>query len=78
MKREQLANEHHTKSRMGSSEQSIAARTAISWQEEAARFLLRSGFMPGDALGQVQHIANPHRAGRTFGSVWREMHRLVK
>lgn len=51
---------------------------ADSWQEDAARFLLYSGFRPGDSIGQVEHIASPHRAGRTFGSVWRVMRSLVE
>ena len=63
------------KSSMESSENST---TAENWQEEAARFLLRSGFRPGDAIGQVEHVANPHRAGRTFGSVWHAMRSLVE
>lgn len=60
---------------MGSSEESAAD---ISWQEEAARLLLRSGFTPGDTIGQVQHKENQDRAGRTFGSVWRAMRDLVE
>lgn len=57
---------------------STTARTENSWQEEAALFLLRSGFRPGDTTGQVQHVASPHRAGRTFGSVWHAMRSLVE
>jgi hypothetical protein len=51
--------------------------TDNSWQQEAAVFLLRSGFLPGDTPGQVHHFTNPHRAGRTFGSVWNAMRRSV-
>lgn len=29
-------------------------------------------------MGQGQHMANPHRPGRTFGSVWRAMCSLVE
>ena len=61
-----------------SDEASPTARTENSWQEEAALFLLRSGFRPGETTGQVQHVANPHRAGRTFGSVWNAMRSLVE
>jgi len=62
---------------MTSNERPATARTDNSWQEDAARYLLRSGFRPGDATGQVEHIANPHRPGRTFGSVWRVMRGLI-
>lgn len=62
---------------MESSEKSNTAGTDNSWQEEAARLLLRSGFKPADTIGQVQHIAYSHREGRTFGSVWRAMRMLV-
>ena len=61
-----------------SNEASTSARTENSWQEEAALFLLRSGFKPGETTGQVQHVASPHRAGRTFGSVWHAMRSLVE
>lgn len=61
---------------MGSSEKPTTDCADNSWQEEAARFLLRSGFRPGDTIGQVNHPANP-QAGRTFGSVWRAMRSLV-
>jgi hypothetical protein len=61
-----------------SNEASTIARTENSWQEEAALFLLRSGFRPGETTGQVQHVASPHRAGRTFGSVWHAMRSLVE
>ncbi len=57
---------------------STFARTDNSWQQEAALFLLRSGFRPGDTTGQVQHVASPHRAGRTFGSVWHAMRSLLE
>jgi hypothetical protein len=63
---------------MRSDERSTAAHTDDSWQEDAARFLLRSGFRPGDTIGQVVHIANPNRPGRTFGSVWRAMRGLIE
>ena len=59
-------------------EASMPARTENSRQEEAALFLLRSGFRPGETTGQVQHVANPFRAGRTLGSVWHAMRRLVE
>ena len=52
--------------------------TDRSWQQEAALFLLRSGFIPGDTTGQVQHVASPQRVGRTFGSVWHAMRSLVE
>ena len=61
-----------------SNKASTTARTDNSWQEEAAFFLLRSGFRPGDSIGQVLHGENPHRAGRTFGSVWHAMRSLVE
>lgn len=61
-----------------SNEASTTARTDNSWQDEAALFLLRSGFRPGDAMGEVQHVANPHSVGRTFGSVWHAMRSLVE
>jgi hypothetical protein len=48
------------------------------WQEDTARLLLRSGFRPKESIGQVEHITNPHRVGRTFGSVWRAMRELVE
>lgn len=63
---------------MGPDEISIAGHTDDAWQEEAARFLLRSGFRPGDTIGQVEHVANSNRPGRTFGSVWRAMRGLVQ
>ena len=63
---------------MGSSEKLTTADTDTFWQEEAARFLLRSGFRPGDTIGEVKHLANPYRQGRTFGSVWRAMRDLVE
>ncbi len=63
---------------MESSEKSTAACTENSWQEEAAGFLLRSGFRPCDTVGNVEHMANPHRVGRTFGSVWHAMRSLVE
>lgn len=58
---------------MRPNETSNTAASTSSWQEEAARFLLRSGFKPMDTVGQIQDLANPHKAGRTFGSVWRAM-----
>jgi len=61
-----------------SNEASTTARTENSWQEEAARFLLRSGFRPGETTGQVQHVANRLRAGRTFGSVWHAMRCILE
>jgi hypothetical protein len=63
---------------MVSSDKAITRCPESSWQEEAARFLLRSGFRPGDVVGQVEHIANQRRPGRTFGSVWRAMRDLVE
>jgi hypothetical protein len=63
---------------MRSSEKPTTACTEQSWQEEAARFLLRSGFRPGDTIGQVNHPANPQTVGRTLGSVWRVMRSLVE
>lgn len=44
---------------------------------QMARLLLHSGFRPDEAVGQVRHSAAPHRPGRTFGSVWREMRRIL-
>ena len=49
-----------------------------SWQKEAAAFLLRYGFRPGEATGHVQHVTNPQRPGRTFGSVWQAMRNLER
>lgn len=63
---------------MRSNETSATALKEDYWQEEAARFLLESGFRPSDTIGQVTHIANSHRPGRTFGSVWRAMRSLVE
>jgi hypothetical protein len=60
------------------SEASATACTYNSWQEEAALFLLRSGFMPADSLGQVKQVANPGREARTLGSVWHAMRSLVE
>ena len=61
-----------------SNEASTTARAENSWQEDAALFLLRSGFRPGETTGQIQRVANPHRAGRTFGSVWHAMRSIVE
>lgn len=47
-----------------------------SFDEEAARLLLSSGFLPCDTAGLVSHTAAPQRIGRTLGSVWRAMRRL--
>lgn len=65
---------------MRSRERSIALRVDNPWQEEVARDLLRSGFRPGVAIGEVKHMAsNPYRPGQTtFGSVWRAMRDLVE
>lgn len=63
---------------MGSSEKPTTDCTENSWQEEAARLLLRSGFGPADTIGQVNHPANPQAVGRTFGSVWRAMRSSVE
>jgi hypothetical protein len=60
-----------------SDESSADARMKNSWQEEAALFLLRSGFRPGETTGEVQHVANPQRAERTFCSVWNALRSLV-
>ena len=57
---------------------SATVRTENSWQQEAALFLLRSGFRPGGTTGQVHHIASPHTGGRTFGSVWHAMRSLIE
>lgn len=85
LKAEQAPAEAERRSQfVRSNEASTTARTANSWQEEAARLLLRSGFRPGDTIGQVEHITNTHqegrtgRTGRTFGSVWRAMRSLVE
>lgn len=82
LKAEQAPGEAERRSQfVRSNEASTTARTANSWQEEAARLLLRSGFRPGDTIGQVEHITNTHqegRTGRTFGSVWRAMRSLVE
>jgi hypothetical protein len=59
----------------------MSPRANSSWQEEAARYLLRSGFRPTNVIGQVEHIANidkTARTGLTFGSVWGAMHRLIE
>ena len=48
-----------------------------AWQDEAAHFLIGCGFRPTDTVGQVEHVANMGRTGRTFGSVWHAMRRLV-
>lgn len=59
----------------------MTPRTNSSWQEDAARYLLRSGFRPTNVIGQVEHIANTHKTaptGLTFGSVWGAMHRLIE
>lgn len=61
-----------------SNKASATIRTDNSWQQEAALFLLHSGFKPGQAIGHVEHISGSSRVGRTFGSVWREMRRLVE
>lgn len=61
-----------------SNETSTTARTENSWQEEAALLLLRSGFKPGRTTGEVHHIANPNRTGRTFGSVWYAMRSVIE
>lgn len=48
---------------------------------DASRNLLRSGFGPANAIGQVEQIANRHvegGPGRTFGSVWRAMPTLAQ
>jgi hypothetical protein len=66
---------------MTSSERSFTPRSDNSWQEDAARYLLRSGFRPSNTIGQVEHISNTHeagRTGRTFGSVWHAMRSLVE
>jgi hypothetical protein len=44
-----------------------------NWQQQAAHFLLHSGFKPGEAIGLVEHVSGSSGVGRTFGSVWREM-----
>jgi hypothetical protein len=76
---EKVPGEAMRRSQFGkSSEASNTARTENSWQEEAALFLLRSGFRPAETTGQVQHSTSPHRPGRTFGSVWHAMRRLVE
>jgi hypothetical protein len=62
---------------MTSSEIEATLLTGTSGDEEAARLLLRSGFSPGETMGQVKHKAHPHRAGRTLGSVWLAMRRLL-
>ena len=62
---------------MRSNETSTTAGSDNAWQEEAARFLLHSGFRPSNTIGQVEHISNAGRTGRTFGSVWRAMRSLV-
>lgn len=48
-----------------------------AWQEEAAQFLIRSEFRPGTTIGHVEHVENLGRTGRTFGSVWHAMCRLI-
>ena len=60
---EQVPGEIVRRSQFGkSNEASTTDRTEDScWQKEAAHFLLRSGFRPGEMTGQVQHVANPHR-----------------
>jgi len=65
-------------STMSSSEKLAEFLKETSSAEEAARLLLSCGFAPDDRVGQVRNIAAPHRAGRTLGSVWREMRRLVQ
>lgn len=76
---EKVPGEAVRRSQFGkSNELSTTARTENSWQEEAALFLLRSGFRPGETIGQVQHSTSPHRPGRTFGSVWHAMRSLVE
>jgi hypothetical protein len=76
---EKVPGEAMRRSQSGrSNEASTTARTENSWQEEAALFLLRSGFRPGETTGQVQHATSPHRAGRTFGSVWHAMRSLLE
>jgi hypothetical protein len=62
---------------MGSSNKPTTACSDSSWQEEAARFLLSSGFRPSDTIGQVAHMSSSLREGRTLGSVWRVMRSLV-
>lgn len=79
LKAEKVPGEAERRSQIvRSNEASTTSRTHNSWQEEAALFLLRSGFRPSDTMGQVLHVANPHRAGRTFGSVWHAMRSLVE
>ena len=62
---------------MSSDEKSLTSSNGGSWEEEAARFLVRSGYRPGDRIGEIQHMANPHQVGRTFGSVGRAMRTFV-
>lgn len=79
MRAEQVPSEAVRRSQFGkSNEASTTARTENSWQEKAALLLLSSGFRPGETTGQVQHVTSPSRAGRTFGSVWHAMRRLVE
>jgi hypothetical protein len=76
---EQVPSEAVGSSQSGkSNEASSIGRTEKSWQEEAALFLLRSGFRPSETRGQVQHAVNPQRPGRTLGSVWDAMRSLVE
>lgn len=64
---------------MTSNERSFTPRTDNSWQEEAALFLLRSGFRPSNTIGQVEHITNEAgHTGRTFCSVWHAMRSLIE
>lgn len=63
---------------VSSNEASTTARTDNSWQEEAALFLLSSGFRPGATVGEVRHVATPERVGLTLGSVWRAMRSQIE
>src|SRR5687767_11475098 len=61
-----------------SSEKPTTCSSDRSCAEEAARLLLASGFRPGDTIGQVEHIAYSHRSGRTLGSIWDAMRKLIR
>lgn len=65
---------------MRPSETSFTPGTDNSWQEEAALFLIHSGFRPTNMIGQIEHSTTHKsvRTGRTFGSVWHAMRNFVE
>jgi len=60
------------------SSKTVIIAASENWQQQAARFLLHSGFKPSEAVGQVEHVSGSSRVGRTICSVWREMRSQVE